>query len=141
MKIRKARLDDLSTIKTLYNQLTTDSENVEKDFPIILNDSNSVCFILGEPTIGMAMCYVRTSLSSGKKMVIDEIIVDNQYRGRGYGHALTEHCIATAKKMDVDCVELACSLTRPDLHTFYENMGFEHVMRLYQRYLGNEKES
>lgn len=59
MKIRKARLDDLSTIKTLYNQLTTDSANVEKDFPIILNDPNSLCFILEEPPIGMAMCYVR----------------------------------------------------------------------------------
>ena len=42
--------------------------------------------------------------------------------------------------MNADCVELACSLKRPDLHTFYEQLGFEHVMRLYQCYLGNEKE-
>jgi ribosomal protein S18 acetylase RimI-like enzyme len=72
-------------------------------------------------------------------MVIDEIIIDSQYRGKGYGQILMEHCITTAKKMKVDCVELACSLTRPDLHTFYEQAGFEHVMRLYQYYLGNEK--
>lgn len=138
--IRKAGSDDLPIIKTLYSQLTADTANVPTDFPAILKDPNAICLILEKETpIGMVTCYIRTSLSSGKKMVIDEIIIDKNYQGRGYGRHLTEHCITVAKTMKLDCVELTCSLTRPDLHKFYESMGFEHTMRLYHLYLGDEQ--
>ena len=138
--IRKAALDDLAIIKDLYSQLTSDTANVEKDFPTILKDPNSLCLILEKETpIGMVICSIRTSLSSGKKMVIDEIIIDEPFRGKGYGHILMEHCITVAKAMNVDCVELTCSLTNPELHSFYEGMGFEHTMRLYHLYVGDEE--
>ena len=154
--IRRATSDDLPIIKPLYSQLTSDTANVEKDFPTILNNSNSICLIIekekenigknesenrkekGIP-IGMAVCYVRTSLSSGRKMVIDEIIIDAPYQGRGYGRALMEHCITMAKNMGLDCIELACALTRTDLHTFYEGLGFAHTMRWYHLFLGDEQ--
>lgn len=136
--IRKANLTDLPIIKTLYSQLTADTANVPTDFPTILKDPNAICLILEKETpIGMVTCYIRTSLSSGKKMVIDEIIIDEPHQGKGYGRQLMEHCITMAKTMKLDCVELTCSLTRQDLHTFYENMGFEHTMRLYHLYLGD----
>ncbi len=154
--IRRATSDDLPTIKQLYNQLTSDTANVEKDFPIILNDSNSICLILEKEkentgknesenrkekgvAIGMAICYGRTSLSSGRKMLIDEIIIDTPYQGRGYGRALIQHCITMAKNMGLECIELACALTRTDLHTFYEGLGFEHTMRWYHLFLGDEQ--
>lgn len=138
--IRKANQNDLPIIKTLYSQLTSDIANVPTDFRAILKDPNAICLILEKETpIGMVTCYIRTSLSSGKKMVIDEIIIDINYQGRGYGRHLMEHCITMARTMKLDCVELTCALTRPDLHKFYESMGFEHTMRLYHLYLGDEQ--
>jgi GNAT superfamily N-acetyltransferase len=138
--VRKAGRDDCSLVKTLYSQLTQDIENVDKDFCAILDDPNAVCLILEDETpIGMVTCYIRTSLSSGKKMVIDEIIIDTPYRGKGYGRALMEYCITMAKDMGVECVELTCSLTRQNLHRFYESMRFEHTMRLYHLFLGDEQ--
>lgn len=140
--IRKARISDLPVIKALYSHLTTDTENVDRDFPAILKDSHSICLILEKETpIGMITCYTRTSLSSGRKMVIDEIIIDENYQGKGYGRTLMEHCIATARNMNLDCIELTCALTREDLHAFYESFGFEHTMRLYHLYLGEQNES
>lgn len=136
--IRKATLDDLLAIKTLYSQLTSDTTNVDRDFPEILKDPNSVCWILEErQPIGMVTCSIRTSLSSGRKMLIDELIIDTNCRGKKYGHKLMEHCITFAKERKLDCIELTCSLTRTDLHTFYESMGFEHTMRLYHLFLGD----
>lgn len=138
--VRKAKPEDLSIIKALYSQLTSDCANVDEDFCAILKDPNSICLILEEELpVGMVICYIRTSLSSGRKMVIDEIIIDKDYRSKGYGRALMEHCITTAKDMRLDCVELACSLTREDLHAFYESMQFEHTMRLYHLFLGDEQ--
>ena len=140
ISVRKARPDDLQHVKDLYSRLTPDIAKVDRDFCRLLKDVNSMCLILEEGIpIGMITFFVRTSLSSGKKMVIDEIIVDINYRNKGYGRALMEYVISMAKDMNLDCVELACSETRQALHTFYEGMHFEHTMRLYHLYLGDEK--
>ncbi len=138
IKIRKATPEDIAIIKTLYSQLTSDLTNIDRDFPEILKDPNSVCWILEEKQpIGMVTCSIRISLSSGRKMMIDELIIDTNYRGKGYGRTLMEHCITFAREKKLDCIELTCSLTKTDLHTFYESMGFEHTMRLYHLFLGD----
>ena len=71
--IRAVTVKDLPLVKALYNQLTTDSENVEKDLPIILEDPNSLCFILGE-SHGMAMCYVRHCLAGKSWLLMKSLL-------------------------------------------------------------------
>ncbi len=138
--IRDAAAGDLAAIKALYGQLAPHVANVDRDLPAVLNDPNAICLILEREgrAAGMVLGYVRTSLSSGKKLVIDELVVDHDQRGRGYGRALLEHCIKTARERGLDNVELACSLSDTELHRFYTSMGFEHCMRLYSLFLGEE---
>lgn len=140
ISIRNAVASDFSIIKSLYGQLAPDVSNVDRDFPAILSDANSICLVLEEQDqpVGMVICYVRSSLSSGKMMIIDEIVINHNHRGRGYGRMLMEHCINLAKARGLDCIELTCSLAKPELHRFYEGMGFKHRMRLYSLFLGDE---
>ena len=131
--IRNAHADDAGRIKELYAQLSTDVSNVDRDFTLLLNDANAKCYILEEKgtSIGMVICYVRSSLSSGKKMVIDDLVIDHQHRRRGLGSLMMRHCIDMAKAESLDCVEVACSRSKSELHRFYEGMGLKHRMRLY----------
>ena len=120
-------------VKRLYRQLTKDLEQFELNFNNILRNPNSVCLILEYQSkpLGMIFSYIRTSLSSGKKMIIDELIIDKAHQKQGYGRLLLKHCIKLATKQGLECVELACSLTKPGLHNFYEKEGFAHRMKLY----------
>jgi len=138
--IRMAAAKDIAIAKVLYGQLAPDVSNVDRDFPTIVRDPNCICLLVETQSrpIGMAMCYVRTSLSSGKKMIIDDIVIDYSYRGRGIGSSVVEHCLRLAREQSLDCVELACSLSKSELHRFYEKIGFKHRMRYYSLFLEEE---
>ena len=131
--IRNARVQDIGAIKRLYQQLSSEVSNVDEDFPLLTADPNARCLILEirDKPIGMIICYIRPSLSSGKKMVVEDLVIDSHYRRRGFGSLLMHHCIDMARQEDLDAVELACSLSKPDLHQFYERLGLKHRMRHY----------
>ncbi len=137
ISIRSAAESDLAVVKTLYGQLAPDLSNVDRDFPAVVRDPNSICLLVEaqNQSIGVVICYVRTSLSSGKKMIIDDIVIDRNYRGKGFGRSAIEHCISLAKARSLDCIELACSRSEPELHSFYERIGFKHRMRFYSLFL------
>jgi len=138
LSIRNAIPCDIHVVMGLYAQLSSDVSNVPKDFAAIVSDENAVCLIAESEgrAIGMALCYVRTSLSSGRKMVIDDIVVDVSHRRAGIGRQIVEHCICMAADRDLDSVELSCSLSKPELHRFYESLGFRHRMRFYSLLVG-----
>jgi len=140
MSIRSAAPTDLGAIKGLYAQLAPDVSNVDTDFPAILSDPNAGCWILeneGE-LIGMVICYVRPTLSSGNMMTVEELVIDQRHRRRGLGSILVKYCVDYAKARKLDCVEVACSLVKTELHEFYERVGFKHRMRLYSLFLAQE---
>ena len=136
---RNPRTDDTGTIRELYTQLSDDVLNLDKDFALLLDDPNDRCLILEERVkpVGMVICYIRLSLSSGKKMVIEEHVIDHRYRRRPFGSLLTHHCIDLAKAEKPDRVELACSLSKSELLLFYERIGLKHRMRLYSLIIAN----
>ena len=137
MSVRNAINTDLPGIKELYSQLAPDISNLERDVPIILSDPIVKCMLLyhEQSLIGMVISSVRTMLSCGRKMVIEELVIDNSHRGRGLGSMFVQNCLNYAKALSLDCVELACSLEKPELHKFYEKAGFTHRMRLYSLFL------
>lgn len=135
--IRHAHNDDADVVRNLYAQLSPDVSNVDRDFRSLLTDPQAMCLILevaGQP-VGIVITYVRSSLSSGRKMVIDELVIDHLLRGQRLGTLLLEHCIGVAKDLELDSVEVCCSLVKPELHRFYERAGFKHRMRLYSIFM------
>ena len=131
--IRRASQADTTAIKALYRQLSPDDSNLDRDIPAILSHPDYLCLIMetGGRAIGMGITCIRTTLSNGRHMVLDELIIDREFRRRGCGRRLVEHCIDLARAEGLDSVEVACSLQKTQLHRFYESAGFKHRFRLY----------
>jgi len=60
-----------------------------------------------------------------KTGIIEDVVVDKNYRGKGIGRKLTEMLIKEAKKRKADCVELTSNPKRAEANAMYESMGFE----------------
>ena len=131
--IRAAREGDADDVGALYSQMCPDVSNIDRDFRAILADPRAGCLILeaGSSPVGMIVWYVRSTLSSGRKMVIDELVIDHECRRQGLGMRLLDHCIGLAREQGLDSVEVGCSLVKTGLHRFYERAGLKHRMRLY----------
>ena len=137
LAFRPVTMADCGTVLRLYAQICADCGNIISDLPAVIAETNAIRLLLevdGQPA-GMILGQVRTSLSAGRHVVIDDLVVDTAYRRRGLGRALLEHVIALAKSAGCNSVDLDCSHAKSDLHGFYEHLGFRHRMRHYSMFL------
>lgn len=56
------------------------------------------------------------------KAYIEDVAVHKQYRGRGLGKKMVEHCVKVAKEKNCYKIVLSCN---DDLVDFYRGLGFE----------------
>ena len=64
------------------------------------------------------------------KAHIEDVAVHKDYRGRGYGKKMVEHCIDVAKKKECYKIVLSC---KDHLVDFYGGLGFEKDQNLMVR--------
>lgn len=77
---------------------------------------------------GVVACIgyrVMTTLAWGKILYIDDLIVRESTRGKGYGSQLLKHAIAHAKEIGCNQVHLDTGYTRHAAHKAYLKHGFE----------------
>ena len=55
---------------------------------------------------------------------LEDVFVDDSYRGRGYGSELVKKVIEESRKEG--CYKLICTsrYSKPEVHRLYENLGF-----------------
>ncbi|MGC9031634.1 MAG: GNAT family N-acetyltransferase [Minisyncoccia bacterium] len=55
---------------------------------------------------------------------LEDVFVKEEYRGRGFGTKLVKEMIEKAKKEN--CYKIVCTsrFTKPEVHQFYEKLGF-----------------
>jgi GNAT superfamily N-acetyltransferase len=68
---------------------------------------------------------IMTMLAWGKILYIDDLIVKEKYRGKGYGKTLLDHITKVAKENACHQVHLDTGYTRHAAHRVYLNQGFE----------------
>jgi GNAT superfamily N-acetyltransferase len=87
----------------------------------------------GGRVLGMAVFMLLPSLAGGgrPRALIDEVVVDRAFRGRGHGERLVRHCIALARARGVRKLQLTSNLRRAAAHRFYERLGFQATHRGY----------
>jgi GNAT superfamily N-acetyltransferase len=56
-------------------------------------------------------------------MIIDDLVVDKNYRGKGYGSTLFDWIVDYAKKNNCQAIELSSSVKRYRAHKFYMKKG------------------
>jgi GNAT superfamily N-acetyltransferase len=62
---------------------------------------------------------------TGTKAWIEDVVVDNHYRGKGIGKAMTLKAIETAKNLDAKAVLLTSNDARVEANKLYLRLGFQ----------------
>ena len=71
------------------------------------------------------LSLVIVNIPTGRKAWIEDVVVDEQFRGQNIGVRLVEFAIKTAKHLAVKKVYLTSSPSRQAAHALYKKCGFE----------------
>jgi GNAT superfamily N-acetyltransferase len=130
MLLRDALIDDFKEIHTLSSQLGYDYPSnllknklkkilTYKDHKIIVveDDNNKV--------VGYVHGQIYELLYFDRMINILGIVVDKNYRGKGYGKRLMEKIEEWAKENNCNGIRLTSNANRKAAHLFYEKIGYK----------------
>ena len=81
-------------------------------------------FDYGDVLVGIAAIHFYETLMR-KTGIIEDMIVDEEYRGKGIGDALTEALIKEARKEKVNSIDLTSNSKRIAAIAMYKKHGFK----------------
>jgi len=115
-----------AALKFLGQLLSEPVQLTELDFRELLSSDNSHLFFLIDDTsiVGMATVGIYRS-PSGSKAWIEDVVVEESYRGMGLGRLLTLHTIDFAKSQQADLLMLTSSPKRIAANKLYQSIGFD----------------
>jgi GNAT superfamily N-acetyltransferase len=139
--IRAASPSDLEGLLALYRHLNPSDEPVSRDLaPSRLEaikqipGSAVLLGLLDDQLVASCTLIVIPNLTRGGKpyALIENVVTDARYRGRGYGTAILK--AATEAAWDADCykVMLLTGSKQPSTLRFYESAGFEQSKTGFQ---------
>ena len=116
----------------------------EETFCAILESPNSHLFVIydndGQPA-GMLTIGIYQTVT-GSKAWIEDVTVDEKYRGRGYGKKILEHAINFIHRSGIENVSLTSNSSRIAANNLYKTMGFvKYQTNVYKMKLSNCNES
>jgi len=76
-----------------------------------------------EKIIGLAVISIADSLTR-RAMVIEDIIVDKDYRRKGIAKDIINSILKMAKSYDTDCIEVATKINNKPAQALYKKFGF-----------------
>jgi GNAT superfamily N-acetyltransferase len=135
MKINFATENDLPQLADLLAELFT----LESDFCperdkqlralrlILENPAQGRLFVVhdGEKIAGMANALIFISTAEGGRvLLLEDVIVHREYRGRGLGRELIEHVFAWAIEQNMPRVTLLADRDNRAALDFYSKLGF-----------------
>lgn len=132
-KIRKAEKSDMPAVLRLIQQLATfekEPDAVEVSLEELVEDGFGVrpffkCHVLevkGQ-VLGIALFYYRYSTWKGKTIHLEDLIIDENHRKKGYGKALIKSVIDYAVSKKVRRIEWVVLDWNTPAIKFYEKMG------------------
>lgn len=151
IEIRKATIGDLEKLIHLLNRLFSQDIEFEPDYD---KQKNGLKKIIGNPEIGeilvltiddsiVAMVSLLYSISTalgGKVAVLEDMIVDEEYRKKNYGAELINEAIQYARNSNILRLTLLTDFDNDKAIRFYTNAGFEKSKMIPMRLILNINE-
>lgn len=136
--IRDATAADLPRIIELYAVLAMDpgqeapgdppADEYVRAFGEVSADPRQRLLVIesGGRVVGTIVLIIVPNISRRGRpyALIENVVVDETERGRGYGEALMRYAIAEARDAGCYKVALTSRTQRGDAHRFYERLGF-----------------
>ena len=98
------------------------------------NSQVYLCATDGENVVGFASLTIKNNLWQAANLGhIDELVVDEKYRGCGLGRQLLNEIIAEARQRGCARVDLDSAFHRTKAHEFYQRHGFENRGYLFSK--------
>jgi ribosomal protein S18 acetylase RimI-like enzyme len=120
-------LNEYQAVLNLMPQLDPDCQIPSKDyFRQILEADNSHLFVAETDSGEIAgMLTVATYLTSlGRKVWIEDVVVDEKHTGKGIGKQLILYALQVAKSFGAQSVELTSRPSRIAANRLYQRVGF-----------------
>lgn len=115
---------DLQKIRLLVSQLDSSaSVNEQSLYKAMLQGFVSTVMDNGE-LVGMGWIFPRQTMLR-KQAVVEDMIVDDSQRGKGYGKKILIDLIEWARKEGVEVVELTTNPKRIAANALYQKIGFK----------------
>ncbi len=139
--IRAARASDLEGLLKLYPHLNPSDEEISLDLAASRLDaikqlpgSAVLLGLLGTELVASCTLIVIPNLTRGGKpyALIENVVTDALYRGRGYGTGVLRATVEAAWKAGCYKVMLMTGSKQPSTLKFYENAGFEQTKTGFQ---------
>jgi len=130
----------ISDIKNLLKQLTSKRITfTSTDYKNVISSENCRLYLAFDPAlnrkiIGM-VALVQFRVPTGMHVRIEDLVVDQHYRGNGIGEKLMQAAIRSVKDSGATHIELTSNAQRVPANRLYQKLGFTlintNVYRLY----------
>jgi N-acetylglutamate synthase-like GNAT family acetyltransferase len=143
LMIREAEIKDRSKIEELYKILIPNDDDIvvlEERIIQIKNDPNNFIFVSEEEGLvrGTLLMHICLDPMYGKRpfVLIENVIVDPSYRGKGIGTNLFNHVEEYCKTIACREILLMSNFKRVEAHKFFEKQGYNgDISRGFKKYL------
>jgi len=127
-EIRSVSLKTQELISGFVMQLTGQRSVIEYSFieQIISNQNSHLFFAINDQGKYVGMITVGFYISpTGKKSWVEDVLVDEVFRGKGIGKLLVEFAINFAKEQKATSLMLTSNPTRISANKLYKKLGFQ----------------
>lgn len=136
----------VKAFERLIPQLSSHAQPPTEDALIEMAESPECLVFLvrttaaGHPIVGSATLAI-TQSPTGKHAWIEDVVVDEEARGQGWGRALTEACLQGARDLGLTEVNLTSRPARVAANAMYRAIGFKQRETNVYRYDLGEKQA
>lgn len=149
LPIREATEADLPRLVELLFQLSQTGEIAEREphSPTAaelralkrigsLPGSSVLVLEAGGQVEGTVTLYVVPNISHGRRpfAIVENVVVDERCRGRGFGQILMDEAEARARAASCYKIALTSNQKRNDAHRFYSRLGYRQTHHGYTKY-------
>lgn len=130
-KLQSINIDDTKSINALLHQLSHTASEISIDqIKKIIKQENFSIYVArddskkSQPIIGIASIIFYNIVTS-PKAIIEDVVVDSDYRGQGIGTKLMGTLVTLCREKDVKYIDLTSSPSRTCANFLYQKVGFE----------------
>ena len=131
--VREIEANELEGLLTLYTQLhdnpfPADTEQLRDLWQHIFQDPDHHVIVAVEDghIVSSCVCVIIPNLTHGQRpyALIENVITDQAYRGRGLAHACLEHAREIARAAGCYKIMLLTGSKEESTHRFYQRAGY-----------------